>query len=92
MSNAYEAPSTSLPRISIRFVCKGNPFIVTFGRFDDGRPAEVFLTGIYRFCPTMRMATMALQNGVPIEAVRSVIFGVRSPMAMAFDLVIAATK
>lgn len=90
MMATYESPSTSLPRISIEFECKGNPFIVTFGRFDDGRPAEVFLTGRYRFDPTMRMASMALQNGVSIEAVRGVIIGARSPMAMAFDHVIAA--
>jgi hypothetical protein len=90
MSNAYEAPSKTLPRISIKFECSGNRYTVTFGRFDDGRPAEVFLYGHYRFHPIMRMASMALQNGVSIEAVRGVIIGPQTPMAMAIDYVIAA--
>jgi len=91
MSSTYEAPSTSLPRISIKFECSGNRYTVTFGRFNDGRPAEIFLDGRYRFDIALRMGSMALQHGVPIQAVRGVLIGKTGPIAMAVDHVIAAT-
>jgi hypothetical protein len=90
MSDAYEAPSKTLPRISIKFERMGDRYTVTFGRFDDGRPAEIFLDGRYRFDIALRMGSMALQHGVPIEAVRGVLIGSGGPMAMAIDHVIAA--
>ena len=91
MTASYESPSTSLPRITIKFECSGNRYIVTFGRFDDGRPAEIFLSGRYLFDIALKMASMALQHGVPIKAVRGVLIGKTGPMAMALDHVIAAT-
>ena len=80
----------ALPRIAIRFYNRDGCYTVTFGRFPDGRPSEIFLDGPYSFFSVMRMATMALQHGVPIESVRGAVIG--GPMAMAIDRVIAACK
>jgi hypothetical protein len=78
----------TLPRIAIRFDHAGDNYTVTYGRFPDGRPSEIFLTGPCPFYIATRMASMALQHGAPIEAVRGVLIG--GPMATAIDRVIAA--
>jgi hypothetical protein len=78
----------ALPRIAIRFDHAGDNYTVTYGRFPDGRPSEIFLDGPCSFYMATQMASMALQHGAPIEAVRGVLIG--GPMATAIDRVIAA--
>lgn len=83
---------TTLPRIAIRFEHDGDNYIVTYGRFPDGRPSELFLDGPCSFYLAARMASLALQHGAPIEAVRGVFIGDGGPFAKAIDRVIAACK
>jgi hypothetical protein len=91
MTPQYEAPSKTLPCISIRFAKKDDRYTVTYARFDDGRPAAIWVDdGKYQWHLALQMASMALQHGVPIEVVRGVIIGKISPLALALDLVIAA--
>jgi hypothetical protein len=87
VGKAVAENSATLPRIAIRFENSDGRYTATFGRFPDGRPSDIFLDGPYPFSSVARMATMALQNGVPIEAVRGGVIG--GPMATALDRVIA---
>jgi hypothetical protein len=88
MTATYECPSKYLPRIAIKFDHRGEQYTVIFGRFDDGRPAELFLDGPANFDMVTKMASVALQHGAPIEALRGAVIG--GPLAKAFDHVIAA--
>jgi hypothetical protein len=52
-------------------------YTATVGRFDDGRPAEVFLSSnkvgsgaATAACDAAVLASIALQHGVPIETLR----------------------
>jgi hypothetical protein len=89
MTTATLTRERTLPRIAIRFDHDGDTYTVTFGRFPSGLPSELFLAGPCSFYVAMRMATVALQHGVPIETLRTAVIGNNGPMALALDRVIA---
>ena len=84
--------TNDLPRIVIRFAHDGNDYIVTYGRFPDGKPSEIFIDGPIPFFTSARMASLALQHGASIEAVRGTLIGSGGPLAKALDRVIAACQ
>jgi hypothetical protein len=63
-----EGPSHSKPRIAFRFEHNGQQHKAVYGRFDNGRVAEVFIDGFDD--TSASLATLLLQRGVEIETVR----------------------
>jgi hypothetical protein len=81
-----DPPSAALPKIIFKVLHEGKIHTVTFARFDDGRVAEIYLTGGH-ICATMgRLTSMLLQNGIGLRMVRRGVIG--GPMAMALDRLI----
>jgi hypothetical protein len=81
---APERPSHSKPRTAFKFEHDGEQHTATFGRFDNGRLAEIHLDG-FGDTPA-RLASMLLQHGVEVETVRRAVDG---PLAVALDRIMA---
>jgi hypothetical protein len=65
---ARERSDHSKPRIAIRLGYESQLHSITYGRFADGRIAEVFIDGFDN--EAARLVTLLLQRGVEIETVR----------------------
>jgi hypothetical protein len=82
-----EHPSQSKPRISFKFHHEGRQHSATFGRFDDGRLAEIFIDGGAVFNTPARLASLLFQHGVDVETVRRAVIG--GPLAIALDRIMS---
>jgi hypothetical protein len=80
-----DRPSHSKPRIAFRFEYAGQVHNAIYGRFDDGRIAEIFLDGFED--TSARLASLLLQHGVSIETVRRSIHD--GPLAVVLDRLMA---
>jgi Fe2+ transport system protein FeoA len=85
--NGRERPSHSKPRIAFTFEHEGVRHSAAFGRFNDGRLAEIQLDGSSD--TPARLASMLLQRGVEVETIRHAVNG--GPLAVALDRIMAIT-
>jgi hypothetical protein len=76
-----------LPRIAFKISYDGQTHTATYGRFADGRPSEIYLSGGAVNNTPARLASMLLQVGVPIEDVRRACLG--TPLSVALDRIIS---
>jgi hypothetical protein len=102
------APITERRRLSNRRICEtlqieanGMPFTVSFGRFDDGSLAEIFISnhkaGSHADVAARDsavVASLALQHGVDLETLRRSLLRdsqgrASGPLGVALDLIAA---
>ena len=89
VSDAFTAPElpTVLPRIAFKITYDGQTHTATYGRFPDGRPSELYLSGGTVNNTLARLASLLLQAGIPIEDIRQACLG--TPLSVALDRIIS---
>jgi hypothetical protein len=88
VSDAFTAPElpTVLPRIAFKIEYDWQTYTATFGRFPDGRPSELYLSGSTVNNTLARLASLLLQTGVPIADIRQACLG--TPLSVALDRIV----
>jgi len=76
-----------LPRIAFKIEYDGQKITATYGRFPDGRPSELYLSGGAVNNTLARLASLLLQVGVPISDIRQACLG--TPLSVALDRIIS---